>query len=109
MITTLPDDVFYVLKVALVRLLTTGSTNTVTKTCGALKELISKSVLARLFSRFLLTLVTRDLVGVLKRKMDDIYRPGVAGARSEKGERDARAVYIVRASIFPQYYRRHSW
>ena len=40
--TTLPDDVFYVLKLALVRLLTTGSITNVTRTCAALKDLISK-------------------------------------------------------------------
>ncbi|KAH7096123.1 COG4-domain-containing protein [Auriculariales sp. MPI-PUGE-AT-0066] len=78
MSTTLPDDVFYVLKVALVRLLTTGSGTTVDRTCLTIKDIIS-----------------RDLVGALKRKMDDIYRPGVAGARSEKGERDARAVFVL--------------
>ncbi|KZV88864.1 COG4-domain-containing protein [Exidia glandulosa HHB12029] len=76
--TTLPDDVFYVLKLALVRLLTTGSLDTATRVTSTLREILQ-----------------RDFVSVLKRKMDDLYRPGVAGARSEKGERDARTAFIV--------------
>ncbi|EJD53432.1 COG4-domain-containing protein [Auricularia subglabra TFB-10046 SS5] len=76
--TTLPDDVFYVLKLALVRLLTTGSAATVQRTAAALREILQ-----------------RDFVAVLRRKMDDLYRPGVAGARSEKGERDARTAFVI--------------
>ncbi len=59
--TTTPDDVFYILKVVLLRLLSTGSLNVTDRMIEKLRDILEK-----------------DHAGVLKRKMDDVYR--TAGA-----------------------------
>ena len=77
--TTTPDDAFYIFKVVLSRLLSTGSRTVVERTAGALRSVIES-----------------DYAGIIRRKMDDVYRnPGVG--RGEKVERESRAAFIVRS------------
>ena len=78
--TTTPDDVFYILKVVLSRLLSTGSLTTVEKMLDQLRDIMDK-----------------DYVGVIKKKLDDVYRTsGSSGpnARGEKAERENRVAFI---------------
>ncbi|KAJ7632374.1 COG4 transport protein-domain-containing protein [Roridomyces roridus] len=58
--TTTPDDVFYILKIVLSRLLSTGSLKTLEKTLEQLREVMD-----------------RDYVAVIKRKLDDVYRTSI--------------------------------
>jgi hypothetical protein len=79
--TTTPDDVFYILKSVTSRLTTTGSSLGVDQTLTQLKEVIE-----------------RDYIGVIKRKMDDIYRnsgPTSSSARPDKVEKENRLAFIV--------------
>ncbi|KAL1717255.1 COG4 transport protein-domain-containing protein [Schizophyllum commune] len=82
-ITTTPDDVFYVLKVVLTRLLASGSLPHVERTLGHLREIME-----------------RDFAGIIKRKMDDVYRgTGGSGDRPlralDKAEHDSRTSFII--------------
>jgi hypothetical protein len=79
--TTTPDDVFYILKIVLSRLLSTGSLKTVEQMLEQLRDVMD-----------------RDYVGVIKKKLDDVYRTsGSSGpnARGEKAERENRAAFIA--------------
>ena len=68
-----PDDVFYILKNILSRLLSTGSLKTVERTLERLRDIID-----------------RDYIGVVKRKLDDVYRTGSAPGSSGRGEKVER-------------------
>ncbi|THU99354.1 COG4-domain-containing protein [Dendrothele bispora CBS 962.96] len=78
--TTTPDDVFYILKVVLLRLISTGSIATVDRLVDRLREVLEQ-----------------DYSGVLKRKLDDVYRN--AGNTSqlsrEKTEKDNRIAFAT--------------
>ncbi|KAJ7273448.1 COG4 transport protein-domain-containing protein [Mycena haematopus] len=79
--TTTPDDVFYILKIVLSRVLSTGSLKTVEQMFEQLRDIMDK-----------------DYVGVIKKKLDDVYRSsGSSGpnARGEKAERENRAAFIA--------------
>lgn len=76
--TTTPDDAFYIFKVVLSRLLSTGAPRVVERTSGALRSVIEN-----------------DYAGTIRRKMDDVYRNAGVG-RGEKVERESRAAFIVR-------------
>ncbi|KAJ7489961.1 COG4 transport protein-domain-containing protein [Mycena galericulata] len=79
--TTTPDDVFYILKIVLTRLLSTGSVKTVEQTFEQLRDVMD-----------------RDYIGVIKKKLDDVYRSsGSSGpnARGEKAERENRVAFII--------------
>ncbi|KAJ6611757.1 COG4 transport protein-domain-containing protein [Mycena sp. CBHHK59/15] len=79
--TTTPDDVFYILKIVLSRLLSTGSVKTVEQMVEQLRDVMDK-----------------DYIGVIKKKLDDVYRTsGSSGpnARGEKAERENRAAFII--------------
>ncbi|KAF8919450.1 COG4 transport protein-domain-containing protein [Mucidula mucida] len=78
--TTTPDDVFYVLKVVLLRLLSTGSAMAVDRTLQQLREVME-----------------RDYVGVIKKKLDDVYRVAGAGGtgKGDKVERENRLAFIT--------------
>lgn len=76
--TTTPDDAFYILKVVLSRLLSTGAPRVVERTAAALRSVIEN-----------------DYAGAIRRKMDDVYRNAGVG-RGEKVERESRAAFIVR-------------
>ncbi|KAI0317766.1 COG4-domain-containing protein [Amylostereum chailletii] len=66
--TTTPDDAFYILKVVIGRLLSTGAPQVVERTAAILRDAVE-----------------RDYAGVLKRKMDDVYRTAGAGRERETG------------------------
>ncbi|KIM48961.1 hypothetical protein M413DRAFT_59758 [Hebeloma cylindrosporum] len=79
--TTTPDDVFYILKSIVTRLLTTGSLGGAERTLHHLRDVID-----------------RDYIGVLKRKLDDVYKPSgppPSNVRPERVERDNRATFIT--------------
>ena len=79
--TTTPDDVFYILKIVLSRLLSTGSVETVRRTIELLRDIIE-----------------RDYAGMIKKKLDDVYRTAGnigTGSRGERGERESRSAFIV--------------
>ncbi len=81
-ITTVPDDVFYILKSVSTRLLTTGSLHGVVQVLPQLCEVFD-----------------RDYVGIIKRKMDDIYRtsgPTSTSTRPDRVEKENRIAFIVR-------------
>ncbi|KAF5365620.1 hypothetical protein D9758_003147 [Tetrapyrgos nigripes] len=79
-ITTTPDDVFYILKVVLLRLISTGSIATVDRLTDRLREVLEQ-----------------DYSGVLKKKLDDVYRnTGNSSQLSrEKAERENRIVFAT--------------
>lgn len=80
-ITTTPDDVFYILKTVLSRLLSTGSTKALESMCDSLRDVMD-----------------RDYNGIIKKKLDDVYRnAGNTGsaARGEKAERENRIAFLV--------------
>ncbi|ETW85599.1 hypothetical protein HETIRDRAFT_470679 [Heterobasidion irregulare TC 32-1] len=75
--TTRPDDAFYIIKVILARLLSTGAAPVVERMAAALRDVIE-----------------RDYAGVLRHRMDEVYRS--AGAvRGEKAERESRVAFIT--------------
>ncbi|KAF5386630.1 hypothetical protein D9615_001767 [Tricholomella constricta] len=78
--TTTPDDVFYILKIVTSRLLSTGSPEGVKSTFEQLRDVMEQ-----------------DYVGIIKKKLDDVYRTGSSGAvsRGEKAERDNRVAFII--------------
>jgi len=79
--TTTPDDVFYILKIVLSRVLSTGSMKTVEQMFEQLRDIMDK-----------------DYVGVIKKKLDDVYRTSSSSgpnARGEKAERENRAAFII--------------
>lgn len=77
--TTTPDDVFYVLKVVLSRLLSTGSLATVEKATNQLRDVMEQ-----------------DYAGGIKKKLDDVYRPSASsGNRGERVEAENRISFII--------------
>lgn len=79
--TTTPDDVFYILKIVLSRLVSIGSVRGVERTFERLRDVME-----------------RDYASVIKKRLDDVYRTtGNSGpaVRGEKAERDNRAAFIV--------------
>jgi len=79
--TTTPDDVFYVLKSVLSRLLSTGSVKTAEQTFDQLRDVME-----------------RDYAGIIKMRLDDVYRTaGTSGpnVRNEKAERENRVSFII--------------
>ncbi|KAG6877994.1 hypothetical protein C0992_008804 [Termitomyces sp. T32_za158] len=79
--TTTPDDVFYILKIVISRLLSTGDVK------GA--EVIFDQ---------LRSIMEQEYVGVIRRKLDDVYRHvGSSGAASwgEKGDKENRVAFIL--------------
>ncbi|KAH8829698.1 COG4 transport protein-domain-containing protein [Flagelloscypha sp. PMI_526] len=79
--TTTPDDVFYVLKLVITRLLTTGSKIIVPRALEQVRDILD-----------------REYAGVIRRKLEDVYRPGgsaSSGVRGEKTERESRVSFII--------------
>ncbi|OCH95231.1 COG4-domain-containing protein [Obba rivulosa] len=79
--TTTPDDAFYILKAVLMRMVSTGSTTVAERTSEQLREVMD-----------------REYVGIIKRKLDDVYRTGGSigpGVRGEKVERENRQSFIM--------------
>ncbi|KAF8633700.1 hypothetical protein AX17_004358 [Amanita inopinata Kibby_2008] len=75
--TTTPDDVFYVLKVIITRLLSMGSVVAAEQTLERLRDTME-----------------RQYLGTLKKKLDDIFA-NVTTSRTDKIERENRFSYIV--------------
>ncbi|KAF8061445.1 COG4 transport protein-domain-containing protein [Lyophyllum atratum] len=78
--TTTPDDVFYILKIVISRLLSTGAPQAVESTFEHLRGVMEQ-----------------DYIGIIKKKLEDVYRnAGVSGpARGEKVDRDNRVAFII--------------
>ncbi|ESK88432.1 intra-golgi transport-related protein [Moniliophthora roreri MCA 2997] len=77
--TTIPDDVFYVLKVVLTRLYSTGSLAAVQRMMEQLRNVLEE-----------------DYIDILKKKLQDVYRNAPPGqSRNEKIDRDNRNAYIT--------------
>jgi len=76
-----PDVVFYLLKTVLNRLLNTGSLQAVTAIMDQMPQVIE-----------------RDYAGVIKRKLDEVYRNAnslPSGNRLEKTEKENRVTFII--------------
>jgi len=78
--TTTPDDVFYILKSVATRLLTTGSLGGTGQTLQQLRDIID-----------------REYIGVLKRKLDDVYKASgpPSTTRPDRVERDNRTSFLT--------------
>jgi hypothetical protein len=79
---TAPDDVFYILKSVLARVLATGERAALQHTVARLKDVIDTGY-----------------AGAIRRKLDDVYRTAVpvGGARGERAERESRQAFVVRS------------
>lgn len=78
-ITSVPDLAFYLLKVVIFRILSTGS------------EWVLNGI-----AKQLRDIVEHDYVNVIKRKLDEVYRvAGTGSVRTEKSEKDNRFNFIV--------------
>lgn len=78
-VTTTPDDAFYILKVVLSRLLSTGNVDIVAKASSQLQEIMD-----------------RDYASVIKKKLDEVYRGGSTVSNSAiVREREMRQSFIV--------------
>ncbi|KAJ3558060.1 hypothetical protein NM688_g1138 [Phlebia brevispora] len=75
--TTTPDDAFYILKVVLSRLLSTGHVKTVQRTSELLRDVMD-----------------RDYAGVIKKKLDEVYRTGGSGS-APRSEKESRQAFII--------------
>ena len=75
--TTTPDDAFYILKIVLSRLLSTSNTPIVQQASEVLRDVMD-----------------RDYAGVIKKKLDDVYRTGGAGSAA-RSEKESRQSFIV--------------
>ncbi|KAG6868996.1 hypothetical protein C0993_005654 [Termitomyces sp. T159_Od127] len=79
--TTTPDDVFYILKIVISRLLSTGDVKGIEIVFDQLRNIMEQ-----------------DYVGVIRKKLDDVYRHvGSSGPTSwgEKGEKENRVAFIL--------------
>ena len=76
--TTTPDDAFYILKIVLSRLISTSNPAIVQRASELLREVMD-----------------RDYAGVIKKKLDDVYRTGGGGAAA-RSEKESRQAFIVR-------------
>jgi len=80
-ITTTPDDVFYILKSVISRMVSTSSVLVMGQTLEQLREVVDK-----------------DYIGIIKKKLDDVYRnqttPG-SNTRADKIERENRMSFTV--------------
>ncbi|EJU05592.1 COG4-domain-containing protein [Dacryopinax primogenitus] len=79
--TTTPDDSFYILRLVLHRLISSSSLPTMERMCKLVEELME-----------------RDYGGVMRRKLEDVYR-GVqsmpASKEKERVERESRTTFII--------------
>ncbi|PCH38775.1 COG4-domain-containing protein [Wolfiporia cocos MD-104 SS10] len=77
-VTTAPDDAFYILKMILGRMLSCGAADIIKRTGTALQEVVE-----------------RDYTGVIRKKLDDVYRTGGVGMKGDKAEREMRQAFII--------------
>jgi len=79
--TTTPDDVFYILKTVILRLLSTGSLSGVESTFQQLRDVME-----------------RDYITIIKKKLDDVYRTTSSSGshvRAERLEKENRITFIT--------------
>jgi hypothetical protein len=79
--TTAPDDVFYILKLVLSRLISTGRAKFAIRSLESIRLSIDTLYL-----------------GCIKKKLDNVYSGaslGATGSRADKAEKDAKLSYIV--------------
>ncbi|KAF8892709.1 COG4 transport protein-domain-containing protein [Infundibulicybe gibba] len=79
-ITTTPDDVFYILKTVLSRLLSTGSVNGLERTLDRLRDVVEQ-----------------EYIFVIKKRLDEVYRipTGGTSVRGERAERENRVSFMT--------------
>ncbi|KZT36993.1 COG4-domain-containing protein [Sistotremastrum suecicum HHB10207 ss-3] len=77
-ITTMPDDVFYVLKAVLTRTISAGDVSTVAKMTTRVSDILD-----------------RDLGGVLKSKLDNVYSGLVPSGTAVKAEKESRTAFVT--------------
>lgn len=88
--TTTPDDTFYILKLVMNRLVSTGSVRCVERMGGLIRQIIE-----------------RDLAAVIRRKMEEIYSSqgqasrvvGGSAAQKDKLEKENRNAFIVSSPL----------
>ncbi|KAF9459574.1 COG4 transport protein-domain-containing protein [Collybia nuda] len=79
--TTTPDDVFYILKAVISRLISTGSLNSLERMLEHLHEIME-----------------HDYIGIIKKRLDDVYRtsgPSGTSVRADKVERENRNAFLI--------------
>jgi len=79
---TAPDDIFYILKVILTRMISIGALNALKGSTADVKGTMEK-----------------DFAGVIRAKMDEVYAGRAGGnlTKNEKAEKESRAVFMVRS------------
>lgn len=82
---TTPDDAFFILHLTLSRALSSGSVTCVRRTVKTVRDVVE-----------------RDLVGVIRRRMEDCWRtgsggPGAGGGKGKGAGEDRVAIFVVRA------------
>ncbi|KAG6850470.1 hypothetical protein H0H93_012891 [Arthromyces matolae] len=78
---TIPDDVFYILKIVITRLFSTGDLKGVEATLEQLRNVVES-----------------DYIGVTRKKLEDVYRHSSGSgsvSRNEKLEKENRVVFIT--------------
>ena len=87
--TTTPDDVFYILKIVLQRLLSTASLSSVERTVAQVKDVMS-----------------RDFASVIKKRLDDVYKnvnQSATGPQRERVDKENKSTFIVSVVVcFPR-------
>lgn len=86
--TTTPDDVFYILKSVITRLLSTGCSYGLQRTMQQLREIVD-----------------RDYIGVIKGKLDEVYKNAgtvASNTRPDRAERENRITFIVSFLLISQ-------
>jgi len=89
--TTTPDDVFYILKFVIMRLISTGCSYGFQRTMQQLRDIVD-----------------RDYIGVIKGRLDEVYKNTGAvtsNARPDRVERENRVTFIVSPCQFPDFFR----
>ncbi|KAF8502459.1 COG4-domain-containing protein [Gautieria morchelliformis] len=79
--TTTPDDVFYILKIVVHRLISTSSLSSVERTVAQIKDVMS-----------------REYASVIKKRLDDVYKyasSNPAGPQRERAEKENRSTFIL--------------
>lgn len=86
-VSTVPDDVFYVLKLILTRMLSAGNPNFVQTGLSSFRSILEQYYIEK-----------------YKNKLDGAYIQDTHGVRGEKLERESRQIFIVRIESFDYRY-----
>ena len=90
MTTTAPDDVFYILKSVIMRLISSGCSYGFQRTIQQLREIVNS-----------------DYIGVIKGRLDEVYKNAGAvtsNARPDRVERENRVTFIVSPCQFLNFH-----